>query len=145
MKTKLLLGLCCVLMFAQIGFANDKIGVVDIQCIVNNSSEVKALKNERSAQMEALNKIVTDAQNAIAKENDPQKIIQLQDKYTNEFNNKKDAIDRQYSQRLSSIEERLKCQIADSAKRNNYDYVFAKSVVFLGGDDITQLISGDIR
>lgn len=144
-KVKVIISFCCVLMFAQIGFAADKIGVVDIQTIVNNSSEVRALKNERSSQMDALNRIVTDAQNAIAKENDPQKIIQLQDRYTSEFNNKKDSIDRQYSQKLSAIEGRLKSQIADSAKKNGYDYVFAKSVVFRGGDDITSLVSKDIR
>lgn len=144
-KVRLIISFCCVLMFAQIGFAKDKIGVVDIQTIVNNSSEVRALKNERTSQMNALNKIVTDAQNAIAKENDPQKIIQLQDRYTSEFNNKKESIDRQYAQKLSAIESRLNTQIGESAKKNGYDYVFAKSVVFRGGDDITSLVSKDIR
>lgn len=144
-KIRLIITFCCVLMFSQVGFAADKIGVVDVQALVNNSSEVRALKNERSNQMEALNRIVTEAQNAIAKENDPQKIIQLQDRYTSEFNNKKKSIDRQYTQKLSAIEERLKSQIAASAKKNNYDYVFAKSVVFRGGDDITSLVSKDIR
>lgn len=144
-KVKYIVAICCVLMFSQIGFASEKIGVVDIQSIVNNSSEVRALKNERSNQMECLNRIVTDAQNAISKENDPQKIIQLQDRYTSEFNSKKEAIDREYSRKLSAIECRLNNQIAESAKKNNYDYVFAKSVVFLGGDDITSLVSKDIR
>ena len=68
-KVKYIVAICCVLMFSQIGFASEKIGVVDIQSIVNNSSEVRALKNERSNQMECLNRIVTDAQNAISKEN----------------------------------------------------------------------------
>lgn len=144
-KVKYIVAICCVLMFSQIGFASEKIGVVDIQSIVNNSSEVRALKNERSNQMECLNRIVTDAQNAISKENDPQKIIQLQDRYTSEFNSKKEAIDREYSRKLSAIECRLNNQIVESARKNNYDYVFAKSVVFLGGDDITSLVSRDIR
>lgn len=144
-KIKFVMVLCCVLMFSQVGFAAEKIGVVDIQTIVNNSSEVRALKNERSNQMDCLDRIVTDAQNAISKENDPQKIIQLQDKYTSEFNSKKEAIDREYSRKLSAIECRLNNQIAESAKKNNYDYVFAKSVVFLGGDDITSLVAKDIR
>lgn len=144
-KIRLIIIFCCVLMFSQVGFASERIGVVDVQLLVNNSSEVRALKNERSSQMESLNRIVTEAQNAIAKENDPQKIIQLQDRFTLEFNNRKENIDRQYSQKLSVIEEKLKSQIAASAKKNNYDYVFAKGVVFNGGDDITSLISKDIR
>ncbi len=137
--------ICCVLMFAQVSFAQDKIGVVDIQTIVNNSCEVKALKQEHNAQIQSLNKIVSDAQSAIAKENDPQKIVILQDKYTQEFNTKKEIIDNQYQTKLSKIEDRLKQQIAASAKKNNYDYVFAKTVVFYGGDDITDIISKDIR
>lgn len=137
--------ICCVLMFAQVGFAQDKIGVVDIQTIVNNSNEVNALKQEHNAQIQSLNKIVSDAQSAIAKETDPQKIVMLQDKYTQDFNNRKESIDNQYKTKLSNIEERLKQQIAASAKKNNYDYVFAKTVVFYGGDDITELISKDIR
>ena len=145
LKNKLIMSFCCVLMFSQIGFASEKIGVVDIQSLVNNSSAVRTLKQERANQLEALNKIVTEAQSAIAKENDPQKIIQLQDRYTMEFNNKKDAIDREYSQKLSAIESRLNSQISESAKRNNYDYVFAKSVVFQGGEDITSLIAKDIH
>lgn len=142
---KILTVMCCILMFAQVGFAGEKIGVVDIQSIVNNSSEVKALKQEHNAQIQSLNKIVTDAQCAISKENDPQKIVMLQDKYAQEFNCKKEAIDKQYASKLSAIESRLKREIAESAKKNNYDFVFAKSVVFYGGDDITGIISKDIR
>ena len=142
---KMISVLCCVFMFVQISFASEKIGVIDIQKIVNNSSQVQMLKQEHQAQIQSLNQIITEAQNAIAQEKDPQKIIILQDKYNNEFNTKKDAIDKQYSSRLSTIEAKLKQEIYESAKKHDYDYVFAKSVVFYGGDDITDLISKDIK
>lgn len=144
-KLKKISIICCVLMFAQVSFAQDKIGVVDIQTIVNNSNEVKALKYEHNTQIQSLNKIITEAQNAIAKESDPQKIVALQDKYANEFNKKKEFIDNQYSSRLSVIETKLKNEILESAKRNNYDIVLAKNVVFYGGEDITDIISRDIK
>lgn len=137
--------ICCVLTFAQVSFAQDKIGVVDIQTIVNNSSEVKALKSEHNMQIQSLNKIVMEAQNAIAKESDPQKIVTLQDKYANEFNKKKEFIDNQYSSRLSVIESKLKNEILESAKKNNYDIILAKNVVFYGGEDITNIVSRDIK
>lgn len=137
--------LCCVLMFAQIGFASEKIGIVDIQTLVSNSNAVKTLKESHNAQIEALNSIITEAQNAIANETDPQKIVMLQDKYNLEFNRKKEMIDNQYKTELNNIENKLRCDIIESAKKNNYDYVFAKSVVFYGGDDITEIISKDIH
>ena len=156
-KVKYIVAICCVLMFSQIGFASEKIGVVDIQSIVNNSSEVRALKNERSNQMECLNRIVTDAQvvfrgRGASKPENKQILPELKKEdlqpiklVKNEPISKKEAIDREYSRKLSAIECRLNNQIAESARKNNYDYVFAKSVVFLGGDDITSLVSKDIR
>lgn len=137
--------LCCVLMFAQIGFASDKIGVVDIQKLVNNSNAVRMLKQEHNSQMQSLNSIITEAQSAISKENDPQKIIALQDKYNSEFNKRKEIIDSQYKARLSAIEDSLRKDIIKSAKNNNYDFVIAKSMVFYGGDDITDIVSKDLR
>ena len=137
--------MCCVLMFAQIGFASDKIGVVDIRKIVENSQSVKTLRVEHNNRLEALNSIVKEAQNAIAKETDPQKIIILQDKYNNEFNTQKEMIDNMYKSKLQNIESNLKKDITESAKKHDYDYVFAKDVVFFGGDDITDIVSGEIK
>lgn len=137
--------MCCILMFAQVGFASEKIGVVDIQSIVSNSTAVRALKEEHSARLQALNAIITEAQNALAKETDPQKIVEIQDKYNSEFNRQKEMIDSQYHSRLSTVETQLKKDIIESAKKNNYDFVIAKNVVFYGGEDITDIISKDIK
>lgn len=146
MKTrKIISTLCCVLMFAQVGFANEKIGVVDIQTLVSRSNAVQQLKQEHNSQLQSLNSIVTEAQNAISKETDPQKIVLLQDQYNAEFNRKKEAIDNQYKIKLSDIETNLRRDIIESAKKNNYSFVIAKNVVFLGGEDITELVAKDIK
>lgn len=142
---KFYLVMCCILMFAQIGFASDKIGVVDIQKLVEKSSAVQMLKRDHNAQLETLNSIITEAQNAIAKENDPQKIVMLQDKYNSEFNRRKNAIDNDYKSKLSSIENNLKQDIISSAKKHDYDIVVAKSVLFYGGEDITDVVAKDVR
>lgn len=141
----LFLVMCCILMFAQVSFAEVKIGIVDIQSIVNRSESVQALKREHAAQLQSLNSIVTEAQNEIAKECDPKKIVELQDKYNTEFNRKKEIIDNQYQTKLTEIENCIRRDIAESAKKYCYDFVAAKSVVFYGGEDITELVAKDIH
>ena len=144
-QLKITFVMCCILMFAQVGFASDKIGVVDIQTLVEKSEAVKSLKLAHNSKLQSLNSIINEAQNAIAKETDPREIVMLQDKYNAEFNRKKESIDNEYRAQLSSIEKDLRHDIINSAKKHNYDIVVAKSVIFFGGDDITDLISKDIR
>lgn len=124
--------------FAQ---AEDSIAVVDLQKIVSNSSEVKQLEREHEKKLEELNRIIINARGAIANETDNVKIIQLEDKYTHEFNTKKSALESEYNSRLASIEKNIKNEIEKKAKRDNYDYVFAKSVLLYGGKDITNEIN----
>ncbi len=121
-------------------FAEDSVAVVDLQKIVSNSSQVKQLKQEHSKKMEELNKIIINARGEISNESDEKKIIKIEEKYTNEFNTKKSLLEKDYNSRLSAIEKNIKDEIAKKAKKDNYDYVFAKSVVLYGGKDITDEI-----
>ena len=121
--------------------AENSIAVVDLQKIVSNSSQVKQLKQEHAKKMEELNKIIVNARGAISNETDSAKILQLEEKYTNEFNAKKNALEKDYNNRLNNIEKSIKEEIAKKAKAANYDYVFAKSVLLYGGKDITNEIN----
>ena len=121
--------------------ADDSVAVVDLQQIVSNSSQVKQLKQEHSKKMDELNKIIVNARGEISNETDENKIIQLEEKYTKEFNNKKDALERDYNNRLAAIEKSIKDEITKKAQRDKYDYVFAKSVLLYGGKDITNEIN----
>jgi Skp family chaperone for outer membrane proteins len=49
-------------------------------------------------------------------------------------------LERDYNNRLSSIEKNIKDEIAKKAEKEKYDYVFAKSVMLYGGKDITNEI-----
>ena len=120
--------------------AENSIAVVDLQKIVSNSSQVKQLKQEHSKKMDELNKIIINARGEVANETDTNKIIKIEEKYTNEFNSKKAMLEKDYNNRLSSIEKNIKDEIAKKAKKDNYDYVFAKSVLLYGGKDITDEI-----
>ncbi len=123
-----------------VSLAEDSIAVVDLQKIVSNSAQVKQLKQEHSKKMEELNKIVVNARGEIANETDESKILKIEEKYTNEFNQKKAQLDKDYNNRLADIEKNIKEEITKKAKKDNYDFVFAKSVVLYGGKDITDEI-----
>ena len=120
--------------------AEDDIAVVDLQKIVSGSNQVKQLKQEHAKKMEELNKIIVNARGEISNETDSAKILQLEEKYTKEFNTKKTALENDYNSRLNNIEKNIKEEIAKKAQAENYDYVFAKSVLLYGGKDITSEI-----
>ena len=140
MKKSLLALAIGVLMTMNYVQAEDNIAVVDLQKIVSSSNQVKQLKQEHAKKMEELNKIIVNARGEIYNETDSTKILQLEEKYTKEFNTKKTALENDYNSRLSSIEKNIKEEIAKKAKAENYDYVFAKSVLLYGGKDITSEI-----
>lgn len=124
-----------------ISLAEDSVAVVDLQKIVSNSAQVKQLKQEHSKKMEELNKIVVNARGEIANETDESKILKIEEKYTNEFNKKKAQLDKDYNNKLAEIEKNIKEEITKKAKKDDYDFVFAKSVVLYGGKDITDEIN----
>ena len=142
---KIIFSIACVLLFSQVSFAECNIAVVDLQKVVDNSAQVKTLKNEHTAKIKELNGIVTKAQKEIAKQTDTKKIVEIQDKYTNQFNNKKAEIDKIYASKLANIETQIQSEIEKKAKADGYDFVFAKSVTLYGGKDITNEISGMVK
>ena len=142
---KIFIALTCVLMFSQVSFAECNIAVVDLQKVVDNSAQVRTLKNEHTAKIKELNGIITKAQEEIAKQTDTKKIVEIQDKYTNLFINIKSEIDKIYSSKLANIEAQIKTEIEKKAKADGYDFVFAKSVALYGGKDITPEISGMVK
>ena len=143
MKKKLLV------LFAMLStlsaFAADKIAVVDLQQLVSNSSQVRQLKQEHSKKIAELDKIIVNARGEISNEKDQAKILLLEDKYMKEFNTKKEALERDYNNRLSAIEKNIKSEITKKAQKDGYEYVFAKSVVLHGGKDITSELTGAIK
>ncbi len=141
MKKSFLILILCLICTANLVKAADSIAVVDLQKIVSNSSQVKALKQEHSKKMDELDKIIVNARGAIANETDSAKILQLEEKYTKEFNAKKTALENDYNNRLNAIEKSIKDEISKKAQKDKYDYVFAKSVVLYGGKDITNEIN----
>ena len=126
-------------------FAAEDIAVVDLQQLVANSSQVKQLKQEHSKKINELDKIIVNARGEISNEKDPAKVLLIEDRYMKEFNTKKEALEREYNNKLALIEKNIKSEITKKANKDGYKYVFAKSVVLHGGKDITNELVGTIK
>ena len=113
----LLLGMASNYAFAE----GNTIAVVDLQKLVSNSAQVKQLKQEHSKKMEELNKIIVNARGAIANETDSAKLVQLEEKYTREFNTKKQALEKDYNTRLRNIKKSIQTKIEKKAQKDKYD------------------------
>ena len=141
MKKSFLLLALGLIISSGFAFAEDEIAVVDLQKLVENSTQVKSLKQEHSKKINELDKIIVNARGEISNEKDPAKVLLLEDKYMKEFNTKREALEKDYSLRLANIEKNIKSEIAQKAEKDKYDYVFAKSVLLYGGKDITNEIN----
>ena len=126
-------------------FAEDDVAVVDLSRIVENSAQVKQLKQEHAKKIAELDKIIVNARGEIANESDPAKVLLLEDKYMKEFNRNREALEKDYNFKLSVIEKNIKDEISKKAQKDGYDYVFAKSVVLYGGKDITNELLNNIK
>lgn len=122
-----------------------KIAVVDIHKIVSNSSEIKTLKLEQEKQMQNMQSTIDKARTEISKEKDPAKIAALEEKYRNEINKQKLALDTSYNEKLTAIDSKIKTAVVEKARSMNYNMVFPKNTVLFGGDDITDQVATIIK
>ncbi|AOR38923.1 hypothetical protein BHV42_06720 [Candidatus Melainabacteria bacterium MEL.A1] len=122
-----------------------KIATVDIQKIVANSTEIKSLKAEQEKQMQNMQSTIDKARTEISKEQDPVKIAQLEEKYRNEINNQKLALDTSYNTKVKAIDSKIKTAVVEKARSMNYNIVLPKNTVLFGGDDITDEVSKIIQ
>lgn len=122
-----------------------KIAVVDVQQVVNSSSQVQALKKEQQAKTKDIVTFVEKARKDVAATTDVKKKKALEEKYNKELKAKKDAMDKNYTAKLSTLNTTISNQIAAQAKAGNYDIVLAKGVVLYGGDDITDAVKKAVK
>lgn len=122
-----------------------KIAVVDIAAIIKNSKEINTLRLEQAKQMQNMQATIDKAKAEIAKEQDPAKIAQLEEKYRNEINKQKVALDTSYNNKLIAIDNKIKTAVVEKARSMNYNIVLPKNTVLFGGDDITEQVATIIK
>ena len=123
----------------------NRIAVVDVQKVVASSAQVKALKADREAKLKDLASFVQTARTNVNKEKDTTKKKALEDKYNKELNAKRNAIQKDYTNKLTNIDKSISATIAQKAKAANYSMVLAKGIVLYGGDDITAEIQKVVK
>ncbi len=124
---------------------NYKVAVVDIQKIVANSGQVKKLKQEQEIKLKEMQATVAKAQLEISKETDKTKIAQLEEKYREQLNTQKLAMDYEYNSKLTQIDNEIKSAVVAKAREMNYQIVLPKNLTLFGGDDITEAVSKGIK
>ncbi len=137
---------------AGIAFSNyamsdvpSKIAVVDVQAVVNSSSQVQALKKEQQAKTKEIVTFIEKARKDVAAVTDVKKKQALEEKYNKELSSKKTAMDKNYSDKLTAIDATISKQIESQAKLGGYDIVLAKGVVLYGGSDITEAVKKAVK
>ena len=120
--------------------ANLKVGVVDVQKVIQSSSQLKALNAQRQKDVNALTQFVNKARTEVAAEKDA-----LENKYNAELNARRDKMNKDYSTKLAAIDKSLATTITAKAKAGKYDFVFKKDSVLFGGDDLTSVVQQAVK
>lgn len=148
MKTSRILVVATVvvtLSMNNLAFSKDSskanIAVVDVQKVLESSPEINALNVDRKNKVNELVSFVEKARADVAKETNAAKKKTLEDSYTKELNQRKEALDKEYIKKISDVDKDITALI--NSKTSDYDLVLKKSSVIEGGTDITgEIIKG---
>jgi len=122
-----------------------RVAVVDVQQVVQSSAQVNQLKADQQAKANDLKTFVQTAQAALAKEPDETKRKALEDSYNKQLNDKRAAMEKDYTTKLAAIDKSITGIISAQAKADKYDLVLAKGIVIYGGTDITETVKKNIK
>jgi len=127
---------------APAGFS---VAIVDVQKVVESSPTINSLKTDRKNKVEDLVKFVEKAKADVAKETNATKKKALEDKYNKELNDRKNAMDNAYAQKLSDVDKEITALIKSKATALGYSLTLTKSTVLEGGTDITSDVIKELK
>ena len=116
------------------------IEVVDVAQVINNNSQVKALKEKQEKKSEALRTWVEAARADVEKQKTDAAKESLTQKYNKELQAKVDSQRKELYEESTKIDAKIGAAIAKEAKNSGYSLVLVKGAVLYGGADITDAI-----
>jgi len=143
-KLLLSLGMLAILTSTSMA-AVQKIAVVNVQAVVAKSAQVAALKREQQTKISELEKWLRSAQADVQKQQTKEGKEKLLKKYNADFATKKEAIAKDYQLKLQAVDRSITETITTKARAMGYDMVISKSMVIMGGDDITAEIQKIVK
>lgn len=121
------------------------VAIVDVMQVVQKSPQINALNVERKNKLDDLGKFVENARKDVASQKSDDAKKTLENKYNKELNERKDAIDTDFSKKLADIDKDITSLIKVKAKKMGYDLVLTKNNVLYGADDITSDIIKELK
>jgi len=103
------------------------------------------LKKEQQTKMQDLEKWLKTVRADVEKQQTQEGKEKLVKKYDAEFAKKKEAIAKDYKAKLQAIDKNITETITTTAKAKGYNMVISKSMVIMGGDDITAEIQKVVK
>jgi len=117
-----------------------KIAVVEVAKVVDKSAQVQALRKEQQEKLADLQKWLETVRADVAKQQTQEGQEKLLKKYNDQFAKRQENVKKEYAKKLAEIDKTISMAIAQQAKAQGYDMVFAKGIVLYGGDDITDSV-----
>lgn len=131
--------------FALSDVPGAKVAVVDVQKVVSESKQVKALKDEQAKKTKELTKWLDVANADVAKQSTQAGKEKLLKKYEADLAKKREANAQDYAKKLADIDKSISALIAVRAKAKGFDLVLSKSTVLYGGEDLTAEITAAVK
>lgn len=114
------------------------VAVVDVAQVINNNSQVKALKEKQEKKSAELKSWVETARADVEKQSTDAQKESLTQKYNKELQKKVESQRDELYKESAKIDAKIGAAISKKAQADGYSLVLVKGAVLFGGSDITE-------
>ena len=126
-------------------FAEQKIGLVDMEKILNSYDKAKAVQADLQANQEELQKMLTDAKKQIDNAKSDKDKEKLQQEMADKITQKSKTFKENFTQKWEVVESNVLSTIKQVADSEDYTLVMDKQSVIAGGEDITDKVMSALK